>query len=139
MQVNELLLKKSCMPIISVEISQQFFEENLQDKTSKLKHTIAIQGGIEKNEKPTSIKVKIDVKVTSEESDIKLHFLQEDIYEPTTGFWDSKEDAMKAIKELAVPATYRKLSAFVRSVTKRAGLSSIVMPPVSSLRSNENK
>lgn len=132
MKQDVLSFQKSVMPCVEFNLSDTQKEELDLGKEQKTKQALSIKGGVNDPKNPDFVKIILDLSLCSEREELKLHIVQEDLYEIVT-----EEKAMPEIADAmrteAIPESYKRLSSFVRYLTAKAGGEALKMPPYSEL------
>ena len=135
MNCKDLVLKKSFMPYIKLVISEDASNSGAKDK---LRQKISIRGGIEDEDKPSTIKVRIEISVDTESERISLEVCKEDTYKkPSDEKWNDSAEALQDIKNIAIPKSYEGFKAFVEDLSEKAGIHSIHMPDYEEIKKDE--
>lgn len=132
MKQNVLSFQKSVMPCVEFNLSDAQKEELHLEKEGRTKQALSIKGGVNDPQNPDFVKIMLDLSLCSEREELKLHIVQEDLYEIVT-----EEKAMPEIADAmrteAIPESYKRLSSFVKYLTNKAGGEALKMPSYSEL------
>ena len=82
MNCKDLVLEKSLMPCIKLVVSEDASNSKTKDK---LRQKISIQGDIEDEDEPSTIKVRIEISADTESKSISFEMCKEDIYKKPSG------------------------------------------------------
>lgn len=137
MNCKDLVLEKSLMPCIKLVVSEDASNSKTKDK---LRQKISIQGDIEDEDEPSTIKVRIEISADTESKRISFEMCKEDIYKKPSGEkWNDRSEALQDIKTLAIPKSYEEFKAFVEELSGKAGIPSIPMPDYEEIKKDEEE
>ena len=137
MNCKDLVLEKSLMPCIKLVVSEDASNSKTKDK---LRQKISIQGDIEDEDEPSTIKVRIEISADTESKSISFEMCKEDIYKMPSGEkWHDRSEALQDIKILAIPKSYEEFKAFVEELSGKAGIPSIPMPDYEEIKKDEEE
>ena len=137
MNCKDLVLEKSLMPCIKLVVSEDASNSKTKDK---LRQKISIQGDIEDEDEPSTIKVRIEISADTESKSISFEMCKEDIYKKPSGEkWHDRSEAFQDIKILAIPKSYEEFKAFVEELSGKAGIPSIPMPDYEEIKKDEEE
>ena len=137
MNCKDLVLEKSLMPCIKLVVSEDASNSKTKDK---LRQKISIQGDIEDEDEPSTIKVRIEISADTESKSISFEMCKEDIYKKPSGEkCNDRSEALQDIKTLAIPKSYEEFKAFVEELSGKAGIPSIPMPDYEEIKKDEEE
>ena len=123
-ELNPWVLKETRYPIVDLKFDKQ------EDKEEKIKlyQKLEIKGNLEKGELPRKAGIRINLEMESEDKNIFVHVVQEEVYEiENEPEWKSRKDAIETVKESVIPNSYQNLRSYVRSLTRKAWMKPIVL------------
>ena len=133
MELTKLALIKTVMPCVKLEIAEQALQ-NESNPREQLHQKINIQGGVEDEEEPSTVKVSTD------SGNVAFEVCRESTFQNESGEkWKNREDAMQDVKNTAIPLAYEDMQRFVEELSKSAGISPFPIPGYDTIQKDESE
>ena len=139
MELTKLALIKTVMPCVKLEIAEQALQ-NESNPREQLHQKINIQGGVEDEEEPSTVKVRIKISVSTDSGNVAFEVCRESTFQNESGEkWKNREDAMQDVKNTAIPLAYEDMQRFVEELSKSAGISPFPIPGYDTIQKDESE
>lgn len=139
MELTKLALIKTVMPCVKLEIAEQALQ-NESNPREQLHQKINIQGGVEDEEEPSTVKVRIKISVSTDSGNVAFEACRESTFQNESGEkWNNREDAMQDVKNTAIPLAYEDMQRFVEELSKSAGISPFPIPGYDTIQKDESE
>lgn len=84
MELTKLALIKTVMPCVKLEIAEQALQ-NESNPHEQLHQKINIQGGVEDEEEPSTVKVRIKISVSTDSGNVAFEVCRESTFQNESG------------------------------------------------------